>query len=1315
MVCRPWDGAGPGPAEQRYRSEGRYIDKKNRENKKRRNRNPYAQEREDSFWNALGSVFTGGGGGGGGYGGGGTSGIANMAGGAMSQAINTMSSSGGGGMPIVSVPAVLGVGTGLVNQMTGGALDNIPGLGALGGMNVFDPQAALAAATRERDEAERQRKKRIQEQAAARTKALNGVLKYGDTVKFISQYEAGSRFPLQVHCCPEEDAYHSTATMPSKSEGSRGVNIATNARKNSLETKWIILREDKTAGAADPVKYCDKFVIQSAHSAADYIITWGYGTGMGSTEAVASQGGSGVITAHGGWQGSGTNKFRAFRYSEYSAGRISCVDGVETTPPAPPIVYDTGGLTPSVSVFDPGPVVEKNMPYYGSVKSTTVKYKCLQGETVGCKNSQNQGVDYNSDVHCPVGSFVYCYTPGEKIKDQYLGGLATAKYRATHNEAVTSSLQAWAERVAARDAAAVEYAWCKEGAQNCYKRLKTPGLNTCGHKDLVWGDIYNNPILTNFTGATIKSHATAGPGNEGASNQSKIENNPLFTEKNPLGVGYLKIPTTSYSDPDTSWANRQQAKAAGGDIYRPGANNEYINMLIVRKFNSDESELLFRALDQSGAHITGSLARSGYNFIFTPEGHISFKIGDSDGSTALEGKQTTYYNNFIHGPWSHPKNEEPNARTLNTPEGSFPRTYSGKTIPDINTGAAAANNYTMDGNVKFYGVRKFSASNIHKPVTVLHAHSAKVVMNRTSTYILYTPADLVGERGGDFIDETTKISRVREKHYYLLYNPIHQPEFKKFYQALIQTGPHPNEHPTVFTKSSYGDPYYVPPQIIDPVGCDLPQISIPSYTEIVGKYCNAFQVEGMKTLFGPHSYSFHYADPLCAFIQNKVLARQCFLNNANLTPKSISEIHYLENPNTLGATAEDAYNNYLHEKSKSDAYGEFDDAHWGCNGHGPQNTEISPTIYQWMQEGQVGGADGQNMLGKYSRSFIKEFITAYLNQEDEKFIAAAPSPSGPRDIGRKTIAFKVDEAQPLPPACIKENKTINNCNAIVNPAGGIDNTVIMQYMECGKNPVRTGSGDGPPASSPPASSSQGCPECAGRTTGACADQTTCGQDQLPWHECKINGQVPPCSYWDEPEGSMPAGTVATWTARGNKGKKWTGCCLIDNGIQYMDCLQPIAATGKCDSVFHREWERDATPQPTSQYGHVTIYMNSLHGLWLKLDDLQDTVKALDSTYPNDPKIKGPTDDLSEQIQISLAEHKRLKDLEPIFSPSDLMPDFVTAKEDVGTLATTISDMEAEAKRILALVKAAYFKGIKKTYLYIGIAAIVLIILIILIL
>ena len=255
----------------------------------------------------------------------------------------------------------------------------------------------------------------------------------------------------------------------------------------------------------------------------------------------------------------------------------------------------------------------------------------------------------------------------------------------------------------------------------------------------------------------------------------------------------------------------------------------------------------------------------------------------------------------------------------------------------------------------------------------------------------------------------------------------------------------------------------------------------------------------MKTFFGPHSYSYHYADPLCAFMQNKVLARLCFLNNANFTPKSISEIHYLENPNTIGAPAEDAYNNYRHEKAKSDDYGEFDDAHWGCSGHGVQNSEISPTIYQWMQEGQVGGADGQDMLGKYSRSFIKEFVTAYLNQEAGKFVADSEA----RDLGRKTIAIKVDAAPPPAPTSIQQTKTINNSEAIVNPAGGIDNTVIMQYMECGQNPSRTGSQSGAPDPAPgaPSVTSRGCPECAGRTTGACADQTTCGDDLLPCLVC----------------------------------------------------------------------------------------------------------------------------------------------------------------------------------------------------------------------
>ena len=64
----------------------------------------------------------------------------------------------------------------------------------------------------------------------------------------------------------------------------------------------------------------------------------------------------------------------------------------------------------------------------------------------------------------------------------------------------------------------------------------------------------------------------------------------------------------------------------------------------------------------------------------------------------------------------------------------------------------------------------------------------------------------------------------------------------------------------------------------------------------------AFQMKGMKTFFGPHAYVKHYADPLCAFIQNEQLARTSFAQNLNITPKTLTEVHYLNIPTTNPTT-----------------------------------------------------------------------------------------------------------------------------------------------------------------------------------------------------------------------------------------------------------------------------------------------------------------------------------------------------------------------------------------------------------------------------
>ena len=113
---------------------------------------------------------------------------------------------------------------------------------------------------------------------------------------------------------------------------------------------------------------------------------------------------------------------------------------------------------------------------------------------------------------------------------------------------------------------------------------------------------------------------------------------------------------------------------------------------------------------------------------------------------------------------------------------------------------------TLAGNGK-NGIGKFSGFPLPKKgVELVYAMGPKTVMNRALNYILYTPAnenDLI-DTDVAFVDNDKALEAVGRSRYYLLYNPIHTLEFRRFFQSQLMLKFNYSIHRTFRQRIGYG-------------------------------------------------------------------------------------------------------------------------------------------------------------------------------------------------------------------------------------------------------------------------------------------------------------------------------------------------------------------------------------------------------------------------------------------------------------------------------------------------------------------------------
>ena len=1154
-------------------------------------------------------------------------------------------------------------------------------------------------------------------------------VRYGDTIKFQSLYETdgAKKMPLQVSCCPSGDVWHNTVSVPSNS---LSVNIATHARRDRVESQWRILRTSGTAGNPDPVKYGDNFVLQTKYTndGNQYIITWGYGHGMGNV-ANASAGGYGVITATGLDE---SRHFKAFRYSDYSGGNHNPAPASSPAPALQP------GM-PSAPALPPG---MPSAPAAGSGGQSVpaCDFECMICETEGIEDA------------CSICGFCSGAADGGasmfQANTNHLNQQNEENMRLGNTEA--QSLIEFERNVIARTDAENKGIGCtvqSTPARTCTDGLTgQPRFRACIEQGNMWEDLNTNPILRHFVNAyyetcdeppcgepimttALKAKVYGSPTElnarlEGRRVESRVKSRvekqqwgcndacnmcdqhgiPMecdicygpecasekeataaaaaaaaasfsssaaaaataasaasaTTTDNPsFGIGWLKIPTTSTNNLFADWGtNKDSANhsyttplgKANGDYTIYG--DEHLTLLIVRKFTRSESKKIFDALaNQPAGKFSMRQPKhvKGYNFIFTKEGHISFI--PSDGSS-----QVTYLNPIIN------PNDQTSANTQEAGgkgQGRMSTSTGGK-LEIKKSGRSYDQSNTMAG-LGTNGTGKFNAGESYRNgMELVYAMNPKVVMNKASTYILYTPADqeiLIGS------DKAAASAAAEESKYYLLYNPIHTLEFRRFYQSYLQS------EVTAQADSPYTEPhwngFYNGLEVADPEGCRS-LIPVPSMSTIFAKYCNAFQIKGLKNNSAFH-YIKHYADPVCPYILSDDSSFQAFTTNTNTTHESTRNDYYKITGESTNYGAWKSASTQFSNIRDNDAYNAV---LWACPNHGVKSGTVDDNIHGWI--------GSNNWLEQNSPSFIKDVIITEINKgnwEDEgkSKLSLNRIPDNGRDPQNK-------------PECRFVEANFTSCAAVVYSAGNMTDNQIIQQQQCGI----------------PGKAEVKSDDDKGTQAGISDDQK---------HSCHQLEIVPECPDYGTP------GEAAAYITVSGVGEVYTGCCKLENDLLGdTNCIPPNG--GQCEDGRTGGQIVDGDGNVTdagadasdSSSDDKLLLTKAFERITERITKASDVALTSKIAYPTDLIIVNKSDTLIEEAEKDMRDANTLKAKIDTFGVASVT--YVELETEIGQLSLQVKNTEKLSQEIVILIANNYLFGFKKMYVIGGGALLVFLIILI---
>jgi len=846
-----------------------------------------------------------------------------------------------------------------------------------------------------------------------------------------------------------------------------------------------------------------------------------------------------------------------------------------------------------------------------------------------------------------------------------------------------STLKEWSDNVVKKTlalSAAAASCTDDEGWQAQAPRLCTNGapgqsnFNSCTAKEDMWIDLKTNPVLRHFV------EAWKGEEMQPLS-VSKYMTSPNLIN-NPNGIGWLRIPTTPTNLLRGTWGS-EPGDANHSNNYPREKNVDYnidgshlLTMLVVRKFSSDESKKIYDAL-QNQTDINPPRDQKtvqGRNFIFTREGHISFI---PPGGTQAD--QIKYLNPYI--------NIEHDIIDGQDEAGGKTNSASLSKSDPLHIDSEQTN--TMAGN-GINGIGKFSGYPLgRKGIELIYAMGPKVVMNRALNYILYTPADendLI-DTETKFVDNDKALESIGRSRYYLLYNPIHTIDFRRFFQSHLQVNAVGKEFPDSvlgYTKPSVSTPYSAPStKVHDPAGC-RDYIEVPAYKTIIAKYCNAFQVTGLLNGSGKRHVK-HYADPLCPFAMGSDSSFHAFVTNSNVTHQSTREDYYRLKRSSS------AYYSVVVGNDRMDAAHRnslFTSQIWACPGHGATSTESqeNDNIQGWMLESKMLEPDG--------KSFIKDIVNSIVNESSfaiegkKRSISRIPSyKTADDDTLQKMTSSELKEYLTSDsekwggPICANPVTQINVCSSTVTVGGNVNNSSTEQTNICG--------GGGATEEDEEA-------EAAAATAAAAADAGTVTDPDESKLECQKLTKVPKCAKYGIPDSDAVDKIIDGKTI-------WTACCLHSNGIDMIDCREE--ENGSCETVsgtMVNPPEEGSTQQGVT----AATLSTSLSNLSTRINKAANVAETAKNAYPDDTSI------IEKAELVISTTNELITTVDSIRSEIETLDTTgrkVTVERSIGTLSDNVIDLEVIEQDLVKIIKDNYLFGQKKMYVLGAGGAIVLLI------
>lgn len=854
----------------------------------------------------------------------------------------------------------------------------------------------------------------------------------------------------------------------------------------------------------------------------------------------------------------------------------------------------------------------------------------------------------------------------------------------TTMSATASTIATWAANVVKKTVASNAAGQCTIPPDASGKRVCKNGgqgesqFNSCTAKHEMWTDLKTNPVLRHFVDAWSGEDKTP-------LSISKYMASPKIAN-NQMGIGWLQIPTTDTnylrgewgSEPKVDGHSNNYPKRAseGGATDYTIDGSKRLTMLIVRKFSSDESKAIYDALQNqtavSAPRAGASKIVSGHNFVFTKQGHISFI---PPGKEIKKENQITYLNPFINPEHDNIHPESGGKAGIQADSVSDPLYVDEK---QLNTMRGSTDDASNNSIGKFSGYQPSK-----KGVELVYAMGPKTVMNRALTYVLYTPANedrLITTPAGP-VDNAKALEAVGKSRYYLLYNPIHTLEFRRFFQSHLQataSGSTPPDTDLYYSVPSARTPYSAGAvKVQDPAGCrDL--IDVPSYGTIIAKYCNAFQITGLRNASGFHDIK-HYADPTCPFAMSNDSAFHAFATNSNVTQQSVREDYYKLKRNSTAYSSQQVGNSRIGSIEDQEPYSSLT---WACESH---YTDKNSSVMGWMKQ--------SGMLDYNSKSFMKDLVNSVINTSTHKEVGQIASiqriPSTTDDEGtiRPMTALELDNYLKKPEGvvgvhkwglskCIDPVKKITLCSTHVNVAGNIVNSNTTQSNFCGGDPEPDDPDEDPKEVEDDAAKKD--------------------NPDKPTLACEELGKVPECAEFGE------EGEDAVYKEVDGK-TIYTACCMHSNGTDMIEC--PVKEKGSCEPV-----NADLTIPPpeedqTIEGGGDATATVSVADLSERIDKAMNVAVTSKNAYPDDLKIIDKADEILAETRILQGDATRLEaELEIL----DVTGNRTTFNTEVGNLAAKVIELEKIEKELVKLISDNYLFGQKKMYVFGAIGVIVLI-------